>query len=113
MSTFYGLRQMCNLPVDSLSTGGALWFKDLTLTDPYFILPLMSTASLFFILEVCFFFLKQIFVYLTKYLKIFFAHQKGIDTGTSAATMTHTMKWAMRAILIPTAFFFTYQSSVI
>ena len=116
MSTFIGLRKMCNLPVESMSTGGALWFKDLTITDPYFILPLISTATLFYILEVGSSLKKNIYLLLSrefKHLKTYFAHQKGLDTGTSAATMTHTMKWIMRAILLPTGFFFTYQSSVI
>ncbi len=47
MSFFFGLRGMANLPVESLSTGGTLWFHDLTLADPYYILPLCTSASLY------------------------------------------------------------------
>jgi|688.fasta_scaffold2192741_1 YidC/Oxa1 family membrane protein insertase len=52
MSTFFGLRNMCNLPVESFRTGGALWFQDLTITDPYFILPLISASTLFIMIQV-------------------------------------------------------------
>ena len=46
-SMFFGLRGMAYLPVESLTTGGALWFTDLTAIDPYIILPLLTSASLF------------------------------------------------------------------
>ena len=46
-SMFFGLRGMAYLPVESLTTGGALWFTDLTAIDPYIILPLMTAGSLF------------------------------------------------------------------
>ncbi len=31
-------------------TGGFLWFKDLTLTDPYFILPMLNVVGVFFLI---------------------------------------------------------------
>lgn len=37
---------MTNLPVDSMRQGGLWWFTDLTVTDPYFILPIMTSATL-------------------------------------------------------------------
>lgn len=40
------IRGMAALPVTSLETGGILWFQDLTMSDPYFILPI-ATASIF------------------------------------------------------------------
>lgn len=43
---------MAYLPVPSLQTGGALWFLDLTAADPFYILPLAVTGTMFFILEV-------------------------------------------------------------
>lgn len=43
---------MAYLPVPSLQTGGALWFPDLTAADPFYILPLAVTGTMFFILEV-------------------------------------------------------------
>lgn len=43
---------MAYLPVPSLQTGGLLWFTDLTAADPFYILPLAVTGTMFFILEV-------------------------------------------------------------
>ncbi|XP_071374360.1 mitochondrial inner membrane protein OXA1L isoform X2 [Centroberyx affinis] len=51
ISFFIALRKMAYLPVPSLQTGGALWFPDLTMADPYYILPLAVTGTMFFILE--------------------------------------------------------------
>ncbi|XP_034020365.1 mitochondrial inner membrane protein OXA1L isoform X2 [Thalassophryne amazonica] len=51
MSFFIGLRKMAYLPVPSLQTGGALWFSDLTVADPFYILPLAVTGTMFLILE--------------------------------------------------------------
>lgn len=52
ISFFIALRKMAYLPVPSLQTGGALWFTDLTAADPFYILPLAVTGTMFFILEV-------------------------------------------------------------
>lgn len=46
LSYFIGIRRMVNTPVESLQTGGALWFTDLTLADPYYLLPLITSATL-------------------------------------------------------------------
>lgn len=53
ISFFIALRKMAYLPVPSLQTGGLLWFPDLTAADPFYILPLTVTGTMFFILEVC------------------------------------------------------------
>ena len=53
-SVFFGLRKMAYLPVESLRTGGILWFTDLTVPDPFYALPLMTMASLLATLEVWF-----------------------------------------------------------
>jgi YidC/Oxa1 family membrane protein insertase len=42
---------MSNLPVESLKAGGILWFTDLTVPDPYFILPVVTCLSLWCALE--------------------------------------------------------------
>jgi len=47
MSMFVGLRGMANLPVESMCTGGLGWFADLTIADPYCILPLVTCSSLY------------------------------------------------------------------
>ncbi|XP_029049180.1 mitochondrial inner membrane protein OXA1L [Osmia bicornis bicornis] len=48
---FMGLREMANLPVESLKTGGLWWFTDLTITDPYYLLPLFTSVGLFLVTE--------------------------------------------------------------
>ena len=52
ISFFIALRKMSYHPVPSMQTGGLFWFTDLTAADPYFILPLAVTGTMFFILEV-------------------------------------------------------------
>ncbi|CAK6952968.1 mitochondrial inner membrane protein OXA1L [Scomber scombrus] len=51
VSFFIALRKMAYLPVPSLQTGGMLWFPDLTMSDPFYILPFVVTGTMFFILE--------------------------------------------------------------
>lgn len=38
------IRGMAALPVESLETGGILWFPDLTVADPFFALPIASAC---------------------------------------------------------------------
>lgn len=51
MSMFFGLRKMPDYFPEELSTGGIWWFKDLTATDPYFILPALSALSFYIMIE--------------------------------------------------------------
>ncbi|XP_044197552.1 mitochondrial inner membrane protein OXA1L [Thunnus albacares] len=51
ISFFIALRKMAYLPVPSMQTGGVLWFPDLTIADPLYILPFAVTGTMFFILE--------------------------------------------------------------
>ncbi|XP_037283608.1 OXA1L mitochondrial inner membrane protein [Rhipicephalus microplus] len=51
ISFFFALRGMANLPMESFKTGGILWFTDLTVPDPFYILPLITSVSLFCTLE--------------------------------------------------------------
>lgn len=44
---FFALRGMANLPVDSMTNGGVLWFTDLTVQDPYFLLPVIAVSSVY------------------------------------------------------------------
>lgn len=46
ISYFIGIRRMVNAPVESLHTGGALWFTDLTMADPYYLLPVITCGTL-------------------------------------------------------------------
>ncbi len=47
MSMFFGLRGMAYLPVESFSWGGLSWFSDLTLADPYYLLPALTSLTLY------------------------------------------------------------------
>ncbi|KAK5893455.1 hypothetical protein CgunFtcFv8_006326 [Champsocephalus gunnari] len=51
ISFFIALRKMSELPVPSMQSGGLLWFPDLTAADPFYILPVIVTGTMFFILE--------------------------------------------------------------
>ncbi|KAM6180497.1 mitochondrial inner membrane protein OXA1L [Erethizon dorsatum] len=51
ISFFIALREMANLPVPSMRTGGLWWFQDLTISDPMYILPLAVTATMWAVLE--------------------------------------------------------------
>ena len=43
--TFRLFRGMVNLPVPGLEQGGLLWIQDLTLSDPYFVLPALCALA--------------------------------------------------------------------
>lgn len=76
LSVFSGLRGMASLPVESLMTGGMGWFADLTVCDPYYILPFFSMASIFLMFEVFFFLIMccqfRVYLPLLNMLSIFF-----------------------------------------
>ena len=44
---------MAQLPVESMATGGLGWFADLTVYDPYFVLPVASALTMLVTIEVC------------------------------------------------------------
>lgn len=48
---FFAIRGMANAPVESLKTQGLFWFVDLTATDPFFLLPIITSSSLFFVIK--------------------------------------------------------------
>ncbi|TRY62097.1 hypothetical protein TCAL_01760 [Tigriopus californicus] len=52
ISMFMGLRNMTTLPVESMETGGLLWITDLTVPDPYYVLPVVTAASVYLQLKV-------------------------------------------------------------
>ncbi|XP_013183694.1 mitochondrial inner membrane protein OXA1L [Amyelois transitella] len=51
ISFFMGLRGMANCPVESMSHGGLWWFSDLTVPDQYFLLPIITSATLWATIE--------------------------------------------------------------
>lgn len=42
---------MVGAPVESMKEGGLLWFKDLTVPDPYYIIPFVECLTLSMLLE--------------------------------------------------------------
>lgn len=50
--TFNLMRSMSNLPVPGLQTGGFLWITDLTVADPFFIMPVALSATMFYLMKV-------------------------------------------------------------
>ena len=52
LSFFIAIRRMATVPVESMKTGGMLWFEDLTVPDPYYILPVLACGSFVASIEV-------------------------------------------------------------
>ena len=46
------LRRMAELPVPGLEDGGFLWMKDLTMSDPYYILPALAGLGIYYTVKV-------------------------------------------------------------
>lgn len=51
ISFFMALRGMAELPVPGFLDGGLAWFTDLTVKDPYYVLPILSSAGMLAVLE--------------------------------------------------------------
>lgn len=51
VSFYFGIRGMVNAPVESLHQGGIAWFTDLTLADPYLVLPVITCGTLWLTLR--------------------------------------------------------------
>lgn len=51
--SFRLLNGMAALPVPGMDEGGLLWLTDLTVSDPYFILPAVTALSLHWMMKVC------------------------------------------------------------
>ena len=52
LGMFFGLQKMDRIYPEELANGGILWFPDLTVPDPYFMLPLLTGASFLLTTEV-------------------------------------------------------------
>lgn len=46
-SMFFALKGMANAPVESMKSQGMLWFVDLTAQDPLYLLPVITSVSVF------------------------------------------------------------------
>ncbi|XP_015783373.1 mitochondrial inner membrane protein OXA1L [Tetranychus urticae] len=49
-SNFFAIRGMANYPIESMKTEGLYWFTDLTVADPYFVLPALTSFTLYFVM---------------------------------------------------------------
>lgn len=74
ISFFMGLRQMANTPVESMCNGGLFWFTDLTVADPLYLLPVITSATLYLTIEL------------------------GTDSARLSAANMNTMKYVLRAL---------------
>lgn len=74
ISFFMGLRGMANCPVESMTYGGMAWFLDLTVPDQYFLLPLITSATMWATIEL------------------------GVDGGRLDAQNMQMMRYFLRAI---------------
>ncbi|KAJ3159786.1 Mitochondrial inner membrane protein oxa1l [Geranomyces michiganensis] len=52
MAFFFGLKSMAELPVPGFETGGLAWFTNLAVADPTWVLPIVASLSMIFIMEV-------------------------------------------------------------
>ncbi|XP_075229703.1 mitochondrial inner membrane protein OXA1L-like isoform X2 [Lycorma delicatula] len=52
LSFFWGLREMANIPVKSMRDGGLFWFTDLTVPDQFYLLPVITSASMLASIEI-------------------------------------------------------------
>lgn len=43
---------MTRVPVESMKEGGLFWFEDLTVPDPYYLLPIITSTTLFITIEI-------------------------------------------------------------
>jgi YidC/Oxa1 family membrane protein insertase len=67
ISFFLGIRGLANYPLESMMYGGTLWFSDLTVPDPYYILPVFTAITMFITMEVCISYI-HIITYILAYL---------------------------------------------
>lgn len=74
ISFFMGLRGMANTPVDSMRQGGLFWFTDLTVCDPYYLLPIITSATMYLTIEL------------------------GSDSARLSSQNMQTMKYVLRAL---------------
>ncbi|XP_069674457.1 mitochondrial inner membrane protein OXA1L [Periplaneta americana] len=74
ISFFMGLRGMANVPVESMRSGGLFWFTDLTVPDQYYLMPLITSLTMWITIEV------------------------GTDGARLSSANLQTMKYVLRAM---------------
>lgn len=89
ISFFIGLRRMANCPVESMVNGGIFWFTDLTMPDQFYILPIMTSVTMWMTIEL------------------------GLHSANSGLKNAALMKYVMRAIPVVMLPFTIHFSSAI
>ncbi|CAF3352649.1 unnamed protein product [Rotaria sp. Silwood1] len=89
ISLFLGIRGLANYPLESMMYGGVLWFPDLTVADPYYILPVFTAFTMFITMEL------------------------GIETGMRTANLGPIGRNALRVIPFLSLFFTVHFSSAL
>lgn len=74
ISFFMGLRKMANYPVESMATGGILWFVDLTMPDQFYALPIITSLTMLATIEL------------------------GTDSAKVSSQNIQTMRYVLRAL---------------
>lgn len=74
ISFFMGLRGMANVPIDSMREGGLFWFTDLTVCDQFYLLPVITSFTMYLTIEL------------------------GTDSARMSAQNLQTMKYVLRAM---------------
>ncbi|CAG8766815.1 310_t:CDS:2 [Cetraspora pellucida] len=75
ISFFLAVKKMSEFPVPGFESGGILWFQNLTIPDPYYILPLLMSAT-------------------------FIAMMETSDAARINTPKAQTMKWAFRGVTV-------------
>jgi YidC/Oxa1 family membrane protein insertase len=52
LGLFFGIKKLCDYPVIQLTQSGFPWYPDLTATDPYYVLPVLSALLLQYSIKV-------------------------------------------------------------
>lgn len=91
MSMFFLLRKLSMHPLESMVSGGAFWFTNLTVPDPFYILPILTCTSTLITLEY---------------------GLEGSSSGVSA--MGPTGRWFLRSMpLLLFAFVYNFPAAVL
>ncbi|KAF0407576.1 60Kd inner membrane protein-domain-containing protein [Gigaspora margarita] len=75
ISFFIAVKKMAEFPVPGFENGGVLWFQNLTLPDPYYILPFLMSAT-------------------------FIAMMETSDASRINTPSANTMKWVFRGVTV-------------
>lgn len=92
LSFYFALTGLANAPLPALASGGVAWFPDLTAADPYYALPIISSAMTLLVLET------------------------GAETGTTGMNQTpqaRFVKNGLRAVTVLAAWFISSFPSAV